>query len=77
MSSFHNRGRKPFSTFQPSSEICWTDNAGEAEQQMHGAVYGGKCESDKREQIAQPYRTENIALGESDKRRQIAQPHNT
>ena len=77
MSSFHNRGRKPFSTFQPSSEICWTDNAGEAEQQMHGAVYDGKCESDKREQIAQPYRTENIALGESDKRRQIAQPHNT
>ena len=33
------------------------DNAGEAEQQMHGEVYGGKCELDKREQIAQPYST--------------------
>ena len=24
ISSFHNRGRKPFSTLQPSQEICWT-----------------------------------------------------
>ena len=44
---------------------------------MHGEVYGGKCESDKRERIAQPYSTQNISLGESNKREQVAQTYST